>query len=246
MQIKAECASSTVKEYVLANAVLLYMDAHSREPVYASVHEVKGCKNGISQIAAGTSVSKTGLVKMMKMLVPEDFVQPELLGDHILARGNDHLVWWCKPQKRHVFFKCDEVGKGEVTASVDLPGLVFIVAHGKWHVFAVKSRSRPSASTCLYPAPFLNVWKDGHICVGNVETPKGLMKFNTSAWESSFYGSYFTHTNQHEAGAQTKFKGGIYALWKALLKGEKFSNDWMPRSQETLGNAFERTVLRDA
>ena len=74
MQINANCASSTVKEYVLVNAILLYMDAHSRQPVYASVHEVLR-KNGNPQIAAGTSVSKTGLVKMMRTLVPEDFVQ---------------------------------------------------------------------------------------------------------------------------------------------------------------------------
>ena len=126
MQINAIAVSSTVKEYVLANAILLYKERQSGKQVFASVHDVKTNKSGIPQIEAGTPVSKTGLVQMMKELTPQDFVKPELLGNHILARGNDHLVWWCKPQQRQVWFKCENIGKGEITAKTDNPGLVFI------------------------------------------------------------------------------------------------------------------------
>lgn len=244
MHIKALCASSTVKEYVLSAAILMYREAQSKKYVFASVHDVRKGKD-VFQIEAGVPVSKTGLVEMMRSLTPDDFVQPELLGDHILAKGNDHLVWWCKPQKRHVWFKCKNIGEGEVTGNTDQPGLVFIVSRGEWFVFALKGRSRPTASTRLYPAPFLNVWAGGHICVGNIDIPSGAMKFNTTAWEESFFRSYFTHTNQHGENEQTKFEGGIYALWKALLNGEKFSNAWLPKSHETLGQAFGRTVLHE-
>lgn len=245
MHIMADCTSSTVKEYALTNAILLYKDLQSRQAVFASVHEVRH-KKEVVQIEAGQPVSKIGLLELMKTLCPEDVVQPELFGDHILSSGAKHLVWWCKPQQRTMFFKGGFIGEGEISGVTDQPGLVFVVAHGAWYVFAVKSRSRPKASTPLYPAPFPNVWSSGAVCVGNIDLPKGVMRFNTTSWEGCFYRSFFTHSNYRGEEKQTNFKGGIYALWRVLLKGKKFSNDWLPKSQETLGTVFERTVLNES
>jgi PRTRC genetic system protein B len=164
-----------------------------------------------------------------------------LLGDHILAKGSDHLAWYCKPQKRQVWFKNDELGQ-DVSATTDHPGLVFIIGKGHWYVFAVKGNERPTSGTPLFVSPYLNVWKGGHICTGNIETPKGAMKFSTEAWEEAFFRSYFTHPNQHEKGALTKYRGGIFALWRALMKGRAFPTKSLVSSGETLGQAFERTV----
>src|SRR5665811_2341938 len=153
MKIEAGCTSTIEKVYGLTNAILLYRD-EGRNPVFASVHDVQVTKEGIPNIQPGTPISKSGLVEMLKTLSPQDYAQPELLGEHILARGNDHLAWFSKPQKRHVFFKNEQLG-GEVNAQTEHPGLVFIVGKGKWFVFAVKSRSRPTASTPLYTAPYM-------------------------------------------------------------------------------------------
>lgn len=243
MQIAADCAATHNKIYSLSSAILLYTD-EGHKPVFASVHDVRLSREGIPNIEAGSPVSKSGLLDMMKALAPQDYVQPELLGNHILARGNDHLAWFCKPQKRTVHFKCDALG-GEVHALTDQPGLVFIVGNGKWYVFAVKSSSRPTASTKLYVAPYLNVWKKGHICTGNIETPKGAMKFNTELWDSAFYQSFFTHPNQHGAKDLTLHEGGIFALWRDLIAGEKFSNASLVPAGETLGQAFSRVMQHD-
>lgn len=240
MQVPASCVSSTVKEYILANAILLYRERSNAGTVFASVHDVKETK-GVPTIEAGKPVSKTGLVEMMKTLAPEDYAPPELLGNHILAKGSDHLVWYSKPMRRHVWFKCDEFG--DVNAKTDHPGLVFIIGQGQWYVFAVKSRTRPTASTPLYVAPYFNVWNGGHICTGNIETPKGALRFSPEAWEAVFFRSYFTHPNIHEKGGLTKHRGGIFSLWRALMKGRKFSNDSLVKAGETLGQAFERTVM---
>jgi PRTRC genetic system protein B len=202
---------------------------------------VKVSKEGAATIEAGTPVSKTGLMKMMQTLVPEDYAPAELLGDHILAKGSDHLAWYCKPQKRQVWFKNDELGQ-DVSATTDHPGLVFIIGKGHWYVFAVKGNERPTSGTPLFVSPYLNVWKGGHICTGNIETPKGAMKFSTEAWEEAFFRSYFTHPNQHEKGALTKYRSGIFALWRALMKGRAFPTESLVSSGETLGQAFERTV----
>lgn len=239
MQVPASCVSETQKVYELSNAILLYSE--SGRAVFASVHDIKKSNEGIATIAAGQPVSKTGLVKMMQTLVPEDFAPAELLGNHILAKGGDYLVWYCKPQKRQVWFKCEELG-GEVAAKTDHPGLVFIIGSGKWFVFAVKGNKRPTSSTPLYVSPYLNVWQGGHICTGNIETPKGVLKFSTESWEESFFRSYFTHPNQHEKGALTKYRGGIFSLWRALMKGLAFPAESLVAAGETLGEAFERVV----
>jgi len=224
----------------MSSAILLYRERHG-QTVFASVHDVKISKEGGATIEAGTPVSKTGLMKMMQTLVPEDYAPAELLGDHILAKGSDHLAWYCKPQKRQVWFKNDELGQ-DVSATTDHPGLVFIIGKGHWYVFAVKGNERPISGTPLFVSPYLNVWKGGHICTGNIETPKGAMKFSTEAWEEAFFRSYFTHPNQHEKGALTKYRGGIFALWRALMKGRAFPTESLVSSGETLGQAFERTV----
>jgi len=226
----------------MSSAILLYRERHG-QTVFASVHDVIISKEGAATIEAGTPVSKTGLVKMMQTLVPEDCAPAQLLGDHIIAKGSDHLAWYCKPQKRQVWFKNDELGQ-DVSATTDHPGLVFIIGKGHWYVFAVKGNERPTSGTPLFVSPYLNVWKGGHICTGNIETPKGAMKFSTEAWEEAFFRSYFTHPNQHEKGALTKYRGGIFALWRALMKGRVFPAESLVSSGETLGQAFERTVKR--
>lgn len=240
MQVSAACVSSTEMQYEMSAAILLYR-AQYRQNVFASVHDIKVNKQGVATIRAGTPVSKTGLVKMMQTLLPEDYAPAELLGEHILAKGSDHLAWYCKPQRREVWFKCKEIGI-DVSAHTDHPGLVFVVGKNGWYVFAVKEDKRPTADTSLYVAPYLNVWKGGHICTGNIETPKGAMKFSTEAWEEAFFRSYFTHPNQHEKGVLTKYRGGIFALWRSLMKGRKFPVNSLVDANETLGQAFERVV----
>lgn len=241
MQVPASCVSDTQKVYELSSAILLYSERNG-QTVFASVHDINKTDEGIASIEAGQPVSKTGLVKMMQTLVPDDYAPAELLGEHILAKGSNHLVWYCKPQKRQVWFKCGELGDGEVTAKANHPGLVFIIGQGQWYVFAVKDNKRPASNTPLFVSPYLNVWKGGHICTGNIDTPKGALKFGTEAWEEAFFRSYFTHPNIHEKGALTKYRGGIFSLWRALLKGRTFPTESLVAADETLGEVFERVV----
>src|SRR3990167_4616061 len=181
MQIQAACVSGTQKVYGMSHAILLYSE-RGGQTVFASVHDIQTSNEGVATIAAGTPVSKTGLVKMMQLLVPEDYAPAELLGNHILAKGSDYLVWYCKPQKRQVWFKNDEIGQ-DVSATTDHPGLVFIIGKGHWYVFAVKGANRPKSGTPLYLPQNLTVWKGGRIYPGNIESQKGKPNFRTEEWE---------------------------------------------------------------
>lgn len=239
MQVPAGCYSPNAKEYELSSAILMYAEKRSKQMVFASFHDV-AIKGKTATIQPGLAVSKTGLVEALRSLVPEDFTPAELLEENILARGNDHLAWYSKPGKRQVWFDCPEFGK--VTALADHPGLVFIVSKNGWYVFAFKGDSRPSPQTKLFVASYFNVWQYGKICVGNIDPPKGAMKFRTEAWEEAWWRSTFTHPNQHEKGALTKYRGGIFALWRKLLAGKPFPQESLVPANETLEQAFRRTV----
>lgn len=238
MQVGTRCVSSTEKVYSLANALLLYKE-DGQKSVFASIHDIE-MKKGIPSIQAGSPVSKTALVEMLKELVPEDYAPIKLIENHILAQGSNHLVWYSKPKKRQVWFKSEKLG--EVSALTDHPGLVFMVTMDDWYVFAVKSRARPTASTPLYVAPYFNVWQGGRICTGNVVMPQGSAKYDTAAWEEAFFRSYFTHPNIHDKNKLTLHRGGPVALWKALLKGRAFSADSLVPAGLKLGEAFEKQV----
>lgn len=239
MRINAICATGAPTELVLSNAILLYNDRRESKTVFASVHEVD-LKKGNHRIKAGVPISKSALKKALTALSPEEHAPVALLDSRILAKGDDYLVWYVKPQKRQIWFKCDELG--EASGLTDHPGLVFMVTNKNWHVFAVKGKNRPSPTTPLYVSPYFNVWEDGRICIGNVDTPKGENRFDPEQWLSAFYGSYFTHPNIHTPGGLTKFRGGSFALWRSLLKGTKFQNDWLVPARETLEEAFDRVV----
>jgi len=130
MQVPAACVSGSQKVYGMSHAILLYSE-RGGQTVFASIHDVSMSKEGGARIEAGTPVSKTGLVKMMQTLLPEDYAPAELLGNHILAKGSDHLVWYCKPRKRRVWFKNDEIGH-DVSAATHQPGLVFVISKEDW------------------------------------------------------------------------------------------------------------------
>lgn len=244
--LQAQCVSSEDASYHLSDAILLYRQrgqfGNDGNVIFASAHEVKVGSDGKPSIEAGVAVSKSGLVEMFKTLNPEDFVKPTLLDSRVLAIGSNHLVWYCKPQKREVWFKCKVLG--EVHGKADLPGLVFMVMGNKWHVFAVKGNRRPTAGTPLYAASFYNVWSGGGICTGNIDIPKGQARFSPDAWEESFFRSYFTHPGNRDAEPATKYRGGLVKLWGSLLKGRAFPTESLVPMEKTLGQVFDRLVAR--
>lgn len=249
MSINSTCLSGQDTSYAMTDAILLYREANRYgsgfgNVVYASVHSVAGDINGQPVIQPGVSVSKSALMEMFKTLTPEELERPALIEDRILAKGKNYMAWYCKPQKRDIWFKCNEIGEGEVHGTADHPGLVFMVMGGQWLVFAVKSKSRPTANTPLYVAPYLNVWAGGGICTGNIDLPKGQARFAPACWEESFYRTFFTHTNIHEQRGMTTYKGGPYALWRDLLKGKPFPNDSLVPMKKTLGQVFDALVGR--
>ncbi|RJP53464.1 MAG: PRTRC system protein B [Anaerolineaceae bacterium] len=233
---------SSSQSYRLSSAILVYQDA-SRNPAFASVHDVSTDDADKPIIQAGVPASKSGLMSLMRILDPKAMVRPALKPPHVLAEGPGFFVWFSKPQPRQVWFDCKELGAR--TGRAPCPGLIFIVTNKTWKIFAYKGRQRPDADTSLFVAPFFNVWNTGNICVGNARLPKGDMAYQSEAWEEAFFRSYFTHPNIHTAKGLTRYRAGPFALWRDLLDGRfaRFPTRTLVPTGKTLIETFEAAVL---
>lgn len=198
-------------------ALVVYGSGKNGKGGFLTTHQIEQ-SNGGPVMGPGVLASKDALKSLVKKLNPRTKNRPELLHPRTLAKGDGYHLWWLPPGHRMVWFNAEEIGKRNgVTPH---PGLVFMVSDDGWQVFAVKGRDRPTADTELFIAPYLNVWMGGKICVGSANTPKGKAATQPEAWEAPFFESEFTHTNYHGEKCTT-FKGGIYALWNALLDGKR-------------------------
>jgi len=207
------------KVFSLTHAILLYCTGAGDG--YVSLHDIQQLgKRPV--LGPGTPATTAGLREMMWTLAPETRPQPEFIPESVLCQGPSYLVWWVKPSHRNLWFKCKELGGG-VSGKVSLPGLVFVVMAGKWFVFAVKGKTRPTPETVLYRSPFLNVWAGGEICTGTAVIPDGAQASMTAAWEDAFFHSRFSHTNVHAPEHLVKYKDGCYMFWSDMLAG-KFSS----------------------
>lgn len=202
--------------YRLNNALLLYRNGAGEG--YVSIHEIEQDGSKAPVLGPGTPATRHALAALVKDLVPKVQRSASLMPSHILSHGEDHLVWFSAPVHREVWFRSDVLG--ERNAKVPHPGLVFMVGPSGWHVFAVKTDTRPEPGELAYQAPYFNVWSPGKICVGNVTTPKGEMAGNAAAWEEAFFRSYFTHPNIHETRGLVRHKEGAYAFWRDMLGGK--------------------------
>ncbi len=202
-------------EIHLHKAILLYgSQSESRSSpsiTYASLHDVT-MRLGRPVIESGESITCEALGSALKDLTGSSPL--ELLDDRILAFNGVTLVFWVPPRKRKVWFECaDPMGKR--SGVTPHPGLIFVV-NNQLHVYAVKGASRPRADTEVFCGPYLNTYKGGDICMGNVRLPKAQPS-HASSIADAFFQSLFTHTNNPRV---VEYEGGIFSLWTDLLDGK--------------------------
>lgn len=213
-EIKTGTHTTTAASLKLSKAVLLYTGGQQS---YATVNEIIETPDGGMAIGAGVAATSESIGELAKIL-SQNVRMGGFLPETVLCIGLSEVYWWMPPCKRPVFFKESQgKGIGNRSATVSHPGLVFRVSSNGWSVWAVKGKKRPTPSTKLYQAPYLNVWSSGQICTGSVITPDSATYEELAAWETSFFNSFFTHTNTDKL---VTFKGGAYEFWKQHLDGK--------------------------
>jgi PRTRC genetic system protein B len=165
------------------------------------------------------------------------FLRPQgIMGTHILQIDPVHngvVIWYTKATTREMYFAEKlEIPHGKA----GVPAMLWVANRNKLYVFALKSKTRPTANTPLYHAPFFNVYSDGAVCMGTVDvtikSTASLEEF-TKAWENYFFNSYFSHLMPDH----NPVKGNCVSLWKKLLKNaEPFPKELLLKSNRNLKN----------
>jgi PRTRC genetic system protein B len=147
-----------------------------------------------------------------------------LLPNNLLYLKSDnsgYAVWYTPPQQRDLFF----VGSlGIPCGKAYVPAMVWKATRDSLSVFAVKGKSKPTAKTALYYAPYFNIYSDGRVCMGNVNIniDRGTHLENFMVqWEAYFFGSYFSHTIS--GGSRTN--GNIVQVWQQQISTENRFNE---------------------
>ena len=195
-------------------------------------------------IAPGQPASKAALIEALDQFADRSSSR-SLFHQRVLGRGPDYMVWYTRPETRHVAFR-NKSFDGDKAGRCPLPGLVFFVKNDAWFVFAYAGKARPTEKTRLLRSPFFNVWEAGRICDGNIDLPKQRVNAPIEQWEDAFFGTWFTHPNVPQD--QLLKKGANpFVLWKELLEGkhQAFPTRVLKSAGATLGQMFDKLVRGD-
>lgn len=164
----------------------------------------------------------------------EPCLKPEgIIGNHILhfdpQKGK--AIWFTQAKQRELHFT-ESLGIPKGKASI--PPMLWIAYRNSLFVFALGSNRKPTERTKLYNAPFFNVYENGNVCMGTVDVrikkTASLEEF-TTAWESYFFNSYFSHLMQD----YNPINGNCVSLWEQLIAtGEAFPKVVLKKSKITL------------
>ena len=201
------------KGFKLEHAVLVYGDGARS---YATLHDpIPAPDKGAPYLGParplGAAFLKT-LAKGLGASVPAEVLPPE-----VLVRTSDVTVWWRRASVAPLFYNVDRSPDVEALSGkiVPHPPLVFRASGKALWIRALAKDERPTATTPLFAAPYYNVGVSGSVCTGTMRIPHGRALETLTQWETSFFGSEFTHPLP---GARlTKFAGGFAAMWASLL-----------------------------
>ena len=142
------------------------------------------------------------------------------------------VIWYTPPQLEAELYFSDflQIPNGRA----HLPGLVWKATRSGLKVFATATKSRPTAKTPLYYAPFFNLDKLGTVCMGTVNTEiaeKASIDEFIKAWQHFFFNSYFSHL----MGEHTPLTVNVVQFWQSHIdSGQPFPAELLVKSNFTL------------
>ncbi|WP_168058489.1 PRTRC system protein B [Candidatus Manganitrophus noduliformans] len=204
------------------SAALLYYTGEDPLPAeaihYWQIHPIEMSEKGIPLLREGRPVQMKDLESLCKATLPNLIQNVGWIDPALLAYGagvEGPLVFFRPEVRRPIYFGRQTSLK---SGMVLWPSLVMVAFCRKLYVFATKGRMRPTQSTSLLMAPFLNVDVHHEVCLGSSRLPNGCRPQNMEAWAEAFYASAFTHNNAPDHHFLKK--GTMVELWEALLSGK--------------------------
>lgn len=223
--------------YLPVKALVIYQSStREQEHVFVEAYDMN--KQGkpvnahplsIVEIAKLAECLNTGLELRSNYLKSSSLLPDKVL--YIYPSQNGFAVWYTPEQEVSLLFK-DTLGIPSGKAYV--PPLIWKAGKEELEIYAFKSKSKPSAKTPLFCAPFFNLHANHKVCMGSVDTDMenihSLEDF-IGRWEQCYWNSYFSHM----IAGTSPVKGNIVQLWQALVNThEKFPLDVLITANKTI------------
>lgn len=150
-----------------------------------------------------------------KFLKPSGLLPKNVL--YINPEHDGYAIWYTPAQKVNLFF----VESLAITnGKAFVPPLLWKASKNTLHIYAMNTDTQINEQTCLYHAPFFNLYQDGKVCMGKVSVnikADCLLEEFINLWEQYFFNSYFSHV----IGNTSHVKGNIVQLWQKLVGSAK-------------------------
>jgi PRTRC genetic system protein B len=143
-----------------------------------------------------------------------------LLPAHVLyinQQANGYAVWYTPPQQVKLFF-ID--GLNIPSGKYQVPALLWKANREHLSIFALKGKAKPTLTSKLYHAPFLNIYSGGSVCMGTVNidiNPDTALEDFIGKWQDYFFDSNFSHSINGNSNTRTN----TTELWRSLAGSDK-------------------------
>jgi len=224
-------------ELQLDAALLFYRSAAG--DIYATQHSARVVDER-PVLLPGTPITLESLADFASLAAKRTSYRG-FVHDRVVYLAPNVLVWWVPACKRRAWFRTSD-SIGERAGDVNHPPLLFIVSKSNWLIFALRDNERPGPTSKVYTAPYYNVWENGEICAGNVETPDSISPDSIKAFEDAFFRSRFTHPNNTRLIHR---RGGAERLWLDLLDGAEFPVNRLISRGASLADVIDNLKLMD-
>lgn len=214
------------------DCALLFYRSQAGAHIYATQHSAR-VVDGNPILLPGVPITLDQLADIAEVAAKKTSYRG-FVHERVVYFAPNMLAWWIPACTRRVWFKSDGL-IGERAGDAKHPPLAFIVNRSSWSVFALRENVRPGPTTKLCTAPYYNVWENGEICTGNVQTPDAINTASIKPFEDAFFRSRFTHSNNPRLIHR---RGGAERLWLDLLDGAEFPLDRLIDAKLTLADAI--------
>lgn len=167
----------------------------------------------IKKILGNIEAAEKGLIEC-KGLMPSNILFIDIVN------GDFKIIWHRPASIKHLQFtsdlKCPN-GRAKV------PAMIYVATKTRLAVYALKDNKKPKLKTKLFVAPYLNVYQDGSVCMGNAKINIPHISSYTeimSLWEYLFWNTKFSNSGDNSSMTQWRkiMKGNVKEFPETMLK----------------------------
>ncbi|HRY14769.1 MAG TPA: PRTRC system protein B [Candidatus Competibacteraceae bacterium] len=222
-------------------ALLLYQ---VEQRIIGTLHPLTATRQGQAALGAGRPFSQRDVHDLLTVCAGQrPSATLQWLPAHLLAHGEDFLVWWRSGAIRPLWFAFNGQRFG---FRVPWPSLVFVAYRKTLACAALVKNARPEPDTALCHAPLMNIDAQGRVCLGTAEIPTDHALERCAAWEAAVYATNFSHVN-HRQTLQIKNESTIsserhFQFWQALEGQKRFPAKALAPMRRTLRGWLEEQL----